>query len=309
MLRDHWREFARELASVDEIPPALREALGPHLPAHEDTIHLFLIPQPRGFWDWFRDNPPRNSVFILSQDHRITVASERSDGVDLSSCAVDNVMAMEVGTVLLNSWVTLTHSEAGHSDQVRLEYGTVFERTFRSAVLWMRAMNVPDPQLPPRHLWRMPGEEYVQALPLKFNNAARNYWLDGETAVDACFVAPLTVRGPVLRRIHLAYSTATAVVLSDFELLIIKEAGSNGPGRWGQTWHFCPLSKIKAMEITASEPYPQLRVRLAHNASLGRLDSEKSLAEIAVPFPPEQRAEMDRILSRTLRLAETLSVV
>jgi hypothetical protein len=306
MLRDHWREFPRELNSIEEIPTVLRAAPYAHLTTPQSLIHLYLVPQPRGFWEWFHDAPPRNTVFLLGPD-KIVIARERPDGsAGVESCALQDVIAVEVGTILLNSWLNLTVADSHLTQEFRLEYGTIFERTFRDSILWLRMLTGEDQPAPPHHQWRMPGEEHIKTLPIKFNNAARNYWLDGESAVATCFVRPLSVPGRVIRRLQRSYSCATALVVSNREVCVITEQAMSGAGRWGQSWRFCPLAKIVTLQIVDGQPFPHLLLSLCADSAQG-MDGQGAgpLCNISVPFDPVQRSEIAHLIEVVAQCRET----
>jgi hypothetical protein len=293
MLRDHWREFPQELSSIDEIPAPLREHLSSHLAAPADPIHMYSIPQPRGFWDWFHDTAPRNTVFLLKPD-AIVIARENQEGhAVVEQCAIKDVIAIEAGTVLLNSWLTVTAANSHATHAYRLDYGTIFERSFRDSILWLRALTGENAGTPPHHLWRMPGEEHIKALPIKFNNAARSYWLDGESALTTCFIAPLYAPGRFVRQLRRNYSCATAVVVSNCEVCIITEQAMTGTGRWGQSWRFCPLAKIAAIEVVDAKTFPELHLRLS--VDVARPDARPQ-CDFNVPFDPAQQDEIDRLI-------------
>ncbi len=294
MLRDHWREFPRELNSIDEVPPHLRRDIGPDLDLKQDVIHTYLIPQPRGFWDWFHDAPPRNDIFLLKPNEIIIARERADDGVLIEQCALKDVISVEVGTVLLNSWLNLTVANSHSTHEYRVEYGTIFERQFRDSILWLRALTGKGTTTPPRHLWRMPGEECIRSLPIKFNNAARNYWLEGESALATCFVPPIFAPHRVFARLRHNYSRATAIVVSDCEVSVITEQAMSGSGRWGQSWHFCPLKRLSRMEVVPKEPYPELHISLCVDATA---PTSRPSCDLFVPFEPAQRSEIDRLLA------------
>jgi hypothetical protein len=294
MLRDHWREFPREISSVDEIPESLREGLSSHLGPEQDPIHTYLIPQPRSFWDWFHDAPPRNNIFLLKPDEVVIAREKPDDQIAIERCAVKDVIAVEVGTILLNSWLNVTAANSHTTHEFRLEYGTIFERHFRDSILWLRALTGKGAHTPPRHLWRMPGEEHIKTLPIKFNNAARSYWLDGESALATCFIPPLYLPGRILPKLRRNYSCATALVVSDCEVCVIIEQAMTGAGRWGQSWRFCPFAKIAAIEVVANEPYPELRLSLCVDVAE---PAARPRCDLNVPFDPAQRGEIDRLIA------------
>jgi hypothetical protein len=309
MLRDHWREFPRELSSIEEIPAVLRTPLETHLATMESLIHLYLVPQPRGFWEWLHDAPPRNTVFLLRSD-QIVIARERPDGsAGVESFALRNVIAVEVGTILLNSWLNLTVADSHTTQEHRLEYGTIFERTFRDSILWLRMLTGEGSPTTPHHQWRMPGEEHIKALPIKFNNAARNYWLDGESVLATCFVKPLSVPGRVIKRLQHNCSCATALVVSDREVCVITEQAMSGAGRWGQSWRFCPLSKITTLEIVDGQPFPHLLLSLCADSPQAIGDQgARPLCDICVPFDPDQRSEIARLIEIVAQCRKTTRV-
>jgi hypothetical protein len=293
MLRDHWREFPHEIGSVDEVPAPLRGELSSHLAPHEDPIHMYLIPQPRSFWDWFHDAPPRNNVFLLKSDEIVIARENQDGGAVVEQCALRDVLAVEVGTILLNSWLIVTAANSHTTRSHRLEYGTIFERSFRDSILWLRALTGERATTPPRHLWRMPGEEHIKALPIKFNNAARSYWLDGESALATCFVPALYLPGRIFARLRRNFSCATAIVVSDREVCVITEQAMSGAGRWGQSWRFCPLAKIAALEVVNAAMYPELHVSLCTDAAEA---VDRPRCDLNVPFDPAQRSEIDNLI-------------
>lgn len=315
MLRDHWREFAREIQSYDEIPESHLQVMTPILPSLDQVLHMYIIPQQRGFWEWFNDAPPRNSLFVLSRKE-VIVAKETRSGIDVQRCELKDLITFEVGTILLNSWIKLIAANTHALHRINLEYSTVFERDFRHSILWLRTL-CDQAQDTPRHAWKMPGEEHIRALPLKFNNAARNYWLQGESALGTCFIKPLTIPMPLYRRMQRTYAAATALVVSTYELCVIAEQGLSYSGRWGQTWHFCSLKQISGLEIIDQKPFPKLQVSLTRapwqEGEEGTASSPIQEA-LDIPFDSAQRAEIENII-RTVKelqkaaLSTTLSDV
>ena len=297
MLRDHWREFPRELGSIDEIPAGLRESLDPYLIPQEDLIHTYLIPQPRGFWDWFHDAPPKNSVFVLTPNE-VAIARERPDGsVGVEHCSMNDLLSVEVGTILLTSWLKLTVADSEATEEFRLEYGTVFERSFRDSILWLRALTGQACETPPRHQWRMPGEDFIKSLPIKFNNAARSYWIEGERALTTCFINPLSVPVRFFSRFRRNYACATAIVVSDRDVCVITEQAMSGAGRWGQSWRFCPLCKIADIAVVEAEPFPRLHLSLCVARERTATTASRPRCEVDVPFDPAQRGEIEALIA------------
>ena len=298
MPRDHWREFPRELESFEQLPGNILTTLKSHLPSEDQVIRLYLIPQQRGFWDWFHDAPPRNSVFCLTSAEIFIAREERDKTFGVEHFKIEDVLAFQVGTVLLRSWLKMTVLHHGETEDIILSYGTVFGRQFRDAILWLRALTQTDHE-EPRHAWRMPGEGHIRALPLKFNNAARAYWLAGESALASCFIEPLTTSPPIFRFLRRSYADATAIVLSDQAICVISEQGRSGAGKWGQVWHFCPLDHIADADIIELDVFPELRLRLATLPSQCTHHAHSKPGNdviLRIPFDPQQRPDIERML-------------
>jgi hypothetical protein len=298
MPRDHWREFPRELDSFEQLPGDILTPLRSHLPSEDQVIRLYLIPQQRGFWDWFHDAPPRNTVFCLTSAEILIAREDRDKSVGVEHFKVKDVLAFQVGTVLLRSWLKMTLLRQGETEDILLSYGTVFGRQFRDAILWLRALIQTDHE-EPQHAWRMPGEGHIKALPLKFNNAARAYWLAGESALASCFIEPLTTSPPIFRLLRRSYADATAIVLSDQAICVISEQGRSGAGKWGQVWHFCSLDHIADADIIEEDEFPEVRLRLAtlpsHRTHHAR-PKQRNDATLRIPFDPQQRSDIERML-------------
>jgi len=195
MPRDHWREFPRELDSFEQLPRKILTPLRSHLPSEDQVIRLYLIPQQRGFWEWFHDAPPRNSVFCLTSAEILIAREERDKIVGVEHFKIEDVLAFQVGTVLLRSWLKLTVLHQGETEDITLPFGTVFGRQFRDAILWLRALTQTGYEVP-RHAPRMPGEEHIKALPLKFNNAARiATYINAAIHADTSPVGSTRIRG------------------------------------------------------------------------------------------------------------------
>ena len=296
MLRDHWREFPREIDSLEKVVPPVERFIQTRIASEAKIIHLYVIPQTRGFWDWFHDAPPRSNFFCLTRKEVLIAQEQQDASYTFEVCPIADILAFEVGTVLLKSWITFATIAEGEIRRTTLNYGTTFSRQFRDSILWLRALTQLRDR-PPVHAWRMPGEEHISALPLKFNNAARNYWLDGETALASCFIAPVTQPRRLLDRLRVPSATATAIVVSDEEVCIIEEQGHSATGRWGQIWRFFPLDRIAGSDVSPEERFPAVRLQLRHAASppLGAAPDPRSL-DIRIPFQPSQQPEIDRVL-------------
>ena len=298
MLRDHWREFPRELDAPEQLPPPMLRILQEHISNENEIIHLYLIPQPRGFWDWFHDAPPRNSIFCLTPQLILIAREEPTGAHSTEVCLIEDILAFEIGTVLLRSWITLSVRSREIMRKITLQYGTVFSRQFRDSILWLRALLQPGNQ-PPRHAWRMPGEEHISALPLKFNNAARSFWLDGEIALASCFISPLTRSMRIINRLQRPYSNATAIVVSNEEVCVIEEQTQSATGRWGQTWHFFSLGHISSSETITGERFPAVHFQLCDGGALSRPTTATGnpVLDVQIPFAPNQQHDIDRVLA------------
>jgi len=300
MLRDHWREFPQVLNSIEQIPSAIRAALGLDLPKEAHIIHIYLIPQQRGFWEWFRDEAPRTDVFVLTSQEILIGQENQDKTITAARFKIEDIVTFEVGTILLRSWIKFKLAGNCPTKEITLEFETIFQRQFRHSILWLRHLLSHSSQSP-EHAWRMNGEEHIKSLPLKFNNAARNYWLLGESALASCFIRPSTQRQPMYKRLFQTEIHSAAIVVSNEQVCVINEQGGSSTSRWGQIWHFYSHDRIATCNIMEMEKKHLWELRFSlkqplSNSGPSSLKSSPEFADMAITFAPQQLSEVKHIL-------------
>ena len=288
-------DFPYRVEQIDELPSQVREKLKQGLSAGEKPLHMFAMPRQR---DWFQmalGLPAEYSYFFLT-DRQILVIHDLKKGLRTESCLISSLAYFEIGTVLLNSWLRFVPSPDSNEKQIKLPYNTVFGREIRSAAICLRALTLGLQNQPERIFEGIVGLELIRSLPLKFNNMSREYWLKDEAALSVAFVPAIWV--PRLRYFRRVYSFATALILTDKQLLIVTEQGVEGSaGKYGETWMFCPLTHIRQLSVGNVLEYPLGLFQLGVGPST---PSET----INIPFPPESEHDIRDLAGAVDRLRQ-----
>ncbi len=287
-------DFPHRIEAVDDLPNPVRDKLTGCLGQEETLIFTFAFPAERDWLQYILVTAPEYSYFFLTERQILVIRTAKS-GPIVWSCAVKDLAYFEVGTVLLYSWwrfVPATHGAA----EIKITYNSVFNREIRPAALILRTLTLRERIAPVRQTHGMVGEELLYSLPFKFNNVSRDYWLAGEAALDLVFVPAIWV--PFLRYFKRVHSCATAMILTDKQLLLVIEQGVEGDaGKYGEAYVFCPLSNIRDLSVAKiSQKRPDV-VRVVMGA-----DHQSTVVE--VPFSAEQAEEVARFISSVLRVRD-----
>ena len=87
------------------------------------------------------------------------------------------------------------------------------------------------------------------------------------------------IRVPFLRYFSRVYSFATALILTDKQVLIVREQGVEGSaGKYGRRWTFCPLLRLQNLAIDRPDCGPSvdvLRLQLGSRPSGAMVKNER----------------------------------
>ena len=236
--------WARVVESCDQLPVAFRDCFAALFPGAEQRFpYTVLTPSHEGFLN--RLSPKLISI----QGADIYVLERTGVRVDSTCYPLRGITYLEIGTVLLKSWITLRGAAAGgvHST-TRLEFNTVNDLLFQPFVDQIRCAPRSEAQV---DLDRERAKfDYLGPLHYKFMNYARRSLAPGES-VRGCWVQA-EVRRPVLRVLGKAFYRTVILshlsILTDRELILIQDvddppAGSRAT-RYGGIWRFIPLDRI-----------------------------------------------------------------
>jgi hypothetical protein len=208
---------------------------------------------------------------------------------------VDAISAVEAGTVLLKSWLTLTGRTAdGSAASVTLKFNTVGDYLFAPVVERIRGVSpVPPAELTAerRHFDHLAEDHF------KFMNAAKRSLLPGEHVLAS--VMQPEMRADLVRlfgrTLHRTLAPAHILILTDRELILVAEEEQSYWSRepkYGSIRTTVPLAQIVDAALVNTENGLQLHVHLPGEMAVTSL------------FDFGRQAALDNLLS-ALRLASS----
>jgi len=167
----------------------------------------------------------------------------------VTSTPIAHIVSLELGTILLRSWLEWTCAGQGCLERTRIHFNTVSYWLFRHFLgdvcqdLARRAGFEPVPD--DRHL------EYLAGLPFKFMNIIRHdLLLPGEQVQAALYRPAIFEQRGLFRRQRVA---SAALLLTNYHLLIAEEDLSESQNGYGLINRFYPRRRIRGAALERAE--------------------------------------------------------
>jgi hypothetical protein len=257
--------FARTLSSLDELGSAARAALAEHLEGGETIRRVVVAPRQKllgagpGWRRWLTLLLPweltPDWVLVLTDNCLLAAAFVRPGAaptVTLTPLAA--IVSLELGTVLLRSWLEwtcpgLASGPEGGLERTRVHFNTVSYWLFRHFLsdicqdLARRSGS--EPAADDRRL------EHLAGLPFKFMNIIRHDLLLPDEQVQAALYRPAIFeqRG-LFRRQRTA---SAALLVTNYHLLIAEEDLSESRNGYGLISRFYPRRRIRGATVERAE--------------------------------------------------------
>lgn len=236
MPSDNW---ARRLTDLSQVPRVFREAL-PH--RAESIPHIIYAPTDR--WGWRKAHP---KILCVAQD-AVTLLELGRNGVGSLTIPLSAVAGVEMGRILLYSWLTITGTGRNGTVAVKVEFNSVVESVFQPLAAMIRTatagIHAGDREAL-RHEWRkldpLAKESY------KYANFAKASLLPGERVRVTAFepgIQRKTWRGTR------TVVPANLAVLTDRELILIRDAPRREAlENYGGVWHYLALERVAGLAV------------------------------------------------------------
>lgn len=243
--------WAREIESYDQVPEVYTGFFQDL--THDNSLFPYTVVTPtyKGFLK------RENEKLICNPDHKIHILENDNNQVLRTCYALEDIDYIEVGTVLLRSWLRLYgRSVEGEPSSATLTFNSVTEYMFKPFVEMVRPATADRPDT----LFGSASDkfDYLEDLNFKLMNYARRALLPGERVTNSVFQPEIRSRvsrllGPVLTR---TVSPAHLTILTEKELILIRDTGGRKRGqdtRYGGTWFYVPLDRIRYASIEERE--------------------------------------------------------
>jgi hypothetical protein len=275
------RAWAERIYSLAEVPEIYRDFFNT-LPVFPYAV---LTPSYEGFL--VKVNPK----LVCSFDNQIYVLEHRSNRLEVTCYALQNVSYIEAGTILLKSWIKISGVTPNGLASSTFQFSAVTQPYFYPIIELVRLIS-PSANPPTDLQTERDKFDYLLNLHFKFMNYARRSILPGEQVIASLLQPEIQVKVLTLlnKTFYHTVSPAHLSILTDRELIIIKEGlekwTDNGT-RYGGIWTYIPLNKIMAVALGERD-----NNTLALSIHLPENDEVSSI------FAPANRSELEQFVGQ-----------
>jgi hypothetical protein len=252
--------WARRIETLDDVPAHFRNTVAA-LAIETGTLpYLVLTPSYAAFIVHTTEK------LVCGLDDEVRIYERIGDELRLTAFCYADVSAVEVGCVLLKSWLTITgRNTCGVETRITIKFNTVTDYLFLPIIGRLRRANsVADPE---QYEAEQAKFNYLAHDFYKFMNVAKKSILPGEEVIGAVMQAEL--RTPVVTLFGHAYTRLRApahiLVRTDRELIVAveeKQEAWSGSHKYGSIRTYIPLAKTAAVDLVAAAPYVHMNIHL-----------------------------------------------
>jgi len=265
----------------EQIPDSFCEALDTKFGA--SWPYSVFIPPSK--WD---ADGKRPKVFSMLDDGLVYFEDMKTEVKQLFYPYKD-VLYVEIGRMLLSSWMTIHGMVNGQYRQSTVSYNTVREDLFDPIIKRIREQISPEEALLEGHNGERLSD--LKQLDLKFLNYTKEALLPGEKIINIIFQPG--VQEDNNRKMGTLPDHTHAVVLTDNELILIKEDNhryQNVHSNYGVVKDFIPLNHVK--DLRAEEVNSSLRMRV-------QVEDQDDLDRV---FTGDQSDKISKLIDKFKRL-------
>jgi hypothetical protein len=260
------RAWAKRLYSLAEVPDIYRDFFNT-LPVFP---YVVLTPSYEGFL--VKVNPK----LVCSFDNQIYVLEHRSNRLEVTCYPAQNINYIEVGTILLKSWIKISGVTPNGLASSTFQFSAVTQPFFYPIIDPVRLIS---PSANPSTDLQTERDkfDYLLNLHFKFMNYARRSILPGEQVIASLLQPEIQAKLLTLpqKTFYRTISPAHLSILTDREFIFIKE----DPEKWtdsgtpyGGIWTYIPLNRITAVSLDECDNDTlTLSIRLPENDEMSAI--------------------------------------
>lgn len=242
------KSWAMEIKTPEEIPRAFKEAFISLVPGNGNFPYTVYSP-PYKF-----NKIKSNARLLLLLPGRLAVLTKIKSEVETVVFAFKDIDYMEQGSVLLSSWIRLEGMAMDRSHQaVWVGFNTVVDKLFLKFLETIRQTYLRN-ENGSREMEK-DKFSYLADKNFKFMNYSKQSIRDGEEVKNNLFEPEIDVQNFRLfgRVFYKRISPAHLLILSDSEMIILKEPDSRKLSSYGASCSYIPLDKIESVTSIPDE--------------------------------------------------------
>lgn len=277
--RQTMSAWSKVIETYETIPDVYRGFFQAHVQTDRELPYLVLTPPLDKF---LRKTTEK---LIYEAKAAIQILERTGNQVKLKSYPYQNIRMVEVGNVLLNSWIIIRGvTSEGVASSTTIEYNAASERYL--AVFLNKMRPVPLDTDDASFMAEKTKFDYLSELNFKFMNYGRSSLVRGENVIQTILQPEIrepawTLFGWTFYRI---VSLAHLIILTDKELILIRddERGKEVRGtRYGGVWQYIPLRSILSVSLTEpSDDRLTLVISISSNETLQKIFAVSSQPEL-----------------------------
>ncbi|MBN1919841.1 MAG: hypothetical protein JW892_01240 [Anaerolineae bacterium] len=239
--------WARVIESPEDIPPAYQDAYAAITQGKPEFPTLILTPASREL------SRKISEKLLWTADKLLTVLERDGKQITVHQFALDTLRDVEVGTILLYSWITISGmTQTGEFAVSTLAFNTATLRHFTSLLEQAREFPAKAPSVAPHT--EHAKLDYLQGSAYKFMNFGKSSLRPDAHVLGSLWQPEIRVKSFDLLGVKLyrTISTAHLLIITDKEITLIRDDArikSVRGSRHGGVWRYIPKRSLVATEI------------------------------------------------------------
>jgi hypothetical protein len=247
--RQTMSSWSKVIESYDAVPDIYKDFLKSYAEAGQAFPYAILSPSLEKFL--------HKSTEKLTYDANdaINILERSGKRVSAKSYPYKNIQSLEIGNVLLSSWITISGvTSEGVSGSSTIDFNAATgERHFARFLSKIR----PQPLNISEGLWKTEKDKFdgLAESNFKFMNYGRSSLVPGEKVVQLIYQPEIREPARELAgwTVYKSISMPHLTILTDKELILIRDDDrvKEVKGvRYGGVWQYIPLNKIRSAKLT-----------------------------------------------------------
>jgi hypothetical protein len=239
------KTWAKIIESYQEIPDHFKDTFQT-LPVNGGGFPYTVLTSSTTQGFFYKEKPK----LVCSFDHKLYIIEESKGGVSCACFPVKDINYVEMGSILLRSWIRISGITSNGLKSSMFTFNTVTSKYFKPIIEALRTNtnNSADTDLETeRNKFN-----YLNKLNYKFMNFARLSIMPGEEVLCTVLQPEVQVElfNILKKSLFRTISPAHITILTDSELIIIKDQRQRfTQNKYGGIWNYIPLEKITSLSL------------------------------------------------------------